>query len=45
METKSNTIIIHIPNLKEIESHEDGFHKFKIYFYVGAKKKSTKKIG
>jgi len=27
METKSNTIIIHVPNLKEIELHENGFHE------------------
>jgi len=27
METKSNTIIILIPNLKEIESREDGFQE------------------
>jgi len=27
METKSNTIVILVPNLKEIESRKDGFHE------------------
>ena len=29
METKFNTIIILVPNLKEIKSREDSFHEFK----------------
>jgi len=29
METKSNTILILVPNLKEIKSREDSFHEFK----------------
>jgi len=28
MKIKSNTIIISVLNLKEIKSHEDGFHEF-----------------
>ena len=42
---KSSAIIIFVPNLKEIEAREDGFHKFSKYFYFGVKKKNTKKIG
>ena len=28
METKSSTNIIFVPNLKELKTQEDGFHKF-----------------
>ena len=45
MEIKFSTSIIFVPNLKEIEAREDGYHKFQKYFYFGAKKKNTKKIG
>ena len=42
MEIKYHTSIIFVPNIKEIEAREDGFHE---YFYFGVKKKNTKKIG
>ena len=43
MEIKSSTSIIFVPNLKEIEAREDGFHEF--FILVQRRRKIRRKSG